>query len=98
MKDYNLTLRACLNRIYFRRKCKLEHCFCTEILSQIVIWYNEDDVTKKNRLSHVTSCLEIVTKKACLFEVQILDLHLEEGIAVVGAQNELGRSLALSCL
>ena len=25
-------------------------------------------------------------------------LHLEEGITVVGAQNELGRSLALSCL
>ena len=25
------------------------------------------------------------------------NLHLEEGITVVGAQNELGRSLALSC-
>ncbi len=29
-------------------------------MSQIVIWYKKDDVTKKNRLSHVTSCLEIV--------------------------------------
>jgi hypothetical protein len=72
-KCHTKTVRACLNRIYFRRKCKLEHCFCTEILSQIVIWYKKDDVTKKNRLSHVTSCLEIVTKKACLFEVRILD-------------------------
>jgi hypothetical protein len=42
-------------------------------LSQIVTWYKKDDVTKKNRLSHVTSCLEFVTKKACLFAIQILD-------------------------
>jgi hypothetical protein len=35
--------------------------------------YKKDDFTKKNRLSHVTSCLEFVTKKTCLFEVQILD-------------------------
>jgi hypothetical protein len=66
-------LRACLSRIYFSRKLKREHGFCTEILSQIVVWYKKDDVTKKNRLSHVTSCLEIVTKKACLFAIQILD-------------------------
>ncbi len=66
-------IRVCLNRICFRRKLKREPCFCTEILSQIVIWHKKDDVTKKNRLSHVTSCLEIVTKKVCLFEVQILD-------------------------
>jgi hypothetical protein len=66
-------IRACLSRIYFSRKLKREHCFCTAILSQIVTWYKKDDVTKKNRLSHVTSCLEFVTKKACLFAIQILD-------------------------
>jgi hypothetical protein len=69
----HLLLRACLSRIYFSRKLKREHCFCTAILSQIVTWYKKDDVTKKNRLSHVTSCLEFVTKKACLFAIQILD-------------------------
>jgi hypothetical protein len=42
-------------------------------LSQIVVWYKKDDVTKKNLLSHVTSCLEIVTKKTSLFVIQILD-------------------------
>ncbi len=61
------------SRIHFSRKLKREHCFCTEMLSQIDIWYKKDDVTKKNRLSHVTSCLEIVTKKVCLFSIQILD-------------------------
>jgi hypothetical protein len=30
-------------------------------------------MVKHCALTHVTSCLEIVTKKACLFEVQILD-------------------------
>ena len=43
------------------------------MLSQIDIWYQKDDVTKKNRLSHVTSCLEFVIKKSCLFVIQILD-------------------------
>ncbi len=57
---------------FLRSGFKREHCFCTAIWSQIVIWYKKDDVTKKNRLS-VTSCLEFVTKKACLFAIQILD-------------------------
>jgi hypothetical protein len=65
-------LRSGLSRIYFPGKLKHEPCFCTEILSQIVTWYKKDDVTKKNHL-----CLEFVTKKACLFEVHILDAKHE---------------------
>ncbi len=72
----NLFIRVCLSRIYFSRKLKREHCFCTAILSQIVTWYKKDDVTKKNRLSHVTSCLEFVTKKACLFAIQIFRFYM----------------------
>jgi hypothetical protein len=71
------SFRSGLSRINFSRKLKREPCFCTVILSQIVTWYKKDDVTKKNRLSHVTSCLEFVTKKACLFEVQSLDHKLD---------------------
>ena len=64
------------------------------MLSQIDIWYKKDDVTRKNRLSHVTSCLEFVTKKSCLFTIQILDhkhesrtqkldlVHIEEVISL----------------
>ena len=35
------------------------------------------DVTKKNRLSHVTTTFEVVTKKSCIFGVQKFNSKLE---------------------
>ena len=43
-------------RPIFQVVYKREHGFCTEILSQIVVWYKKHDVTKKNRLSQVLFC------------------------------------------
>ncbi len=42
---------------------------------------------KKYSLSHVTSCLKIVTKKTCLFEVQILDVKHETQKQKIGSRS-----------
>ena len=58
------------------KKCKLEHVSvprsCHKLLSG-----TKNTMSQKRTVCHrfffVTSCLEIVTKKACLFAIQILD-------------------------